>query len=63
MTASSYGMMSLQGSYFLRLAGHDFMLKDLALYLVPGMTNEDHKNTSVRITPPDQVLEPETLQI
>jgi hypothetical protein len=31
------------------MTDHDFMLKDLASYLVLGMTNEDHKNISVRI--------------
>jgi hypothetical protein len=31
------------------MSGHDLVLKDVALYPVPGRTNEKYKNNSVRI--------------
>jgi hypothetical protein len=32
------------------MTDHDFVLKVFSLYPVHGMTNEVHKNTSVRLT-------------
>lgn len=33
----------------LRMVGHEFMLKDVPSYPVPGMTNKSHENISDRI--------------
>jgi hypothetical protein len=36
--------------FFMRMADHDFVLKNSGSYPVPGMNDESHENIAVRTT-------------
>jgi hypothetical protein len=73
ITASSHRAISIKAGQLnislkvtqkviLRMTDHDFLMKDLITYPLPGITNEDHKHTSVRTAGLQTRFEYETSQ-